>query len=285
LTADKTTDGDDNDQALHLRPNRSSVLALASGIRTCLRLHQQLGVVNYPRTPGLQQFLVKKTPPPAPGGYRHKVPHAGSPPRKEQQSSPAYKSVVPADQFATVHRDIGNCRLCPLASARQGQVIGSGDPAARLLIVGDYCSQQNGFLTDTLFSSAEDAMLWNMMRAIGLVPQQVYVTNTIKCCPLADRQPAIESEQQCRAYLRREIELVRPRIICAMGEVAARSVLGAGEPLFRLRGRFHPYPLKGEGYRIQVMVTFHPRFLLANADFKKTAWQDLQMIQRQLQMS
>lgn len=284
MAVNKATDDSGDGQALHLQPDRAAVLALASDIRTCLRLHRQLGIANYPRTPGLQQFLVKKNSAPAPGGYRHKEPRPVSLPSKEK-SSQAQKRVVPADQFAIVHHDISNCRLCPLALASQGQVIGSGDPAARLLIIGDYSSQLNGFSTDTLFSSAEDTMLWNMMRAIGLVPAQVYVTNAVKCCPQAGRQPAIESEQQCRAYLHREIELIRPRIICAMGETAARSVLGGSEPLFRLRGRFHPYPLKGEGYRIQVMVTFHPRFLLANADFKKAAWQDLQMIQRQLQMS
>jgi len=111
------------------------------------------------------------------------------------------------------------------------------------------------------------------------------VTNTIKCCPQTAQQPDRESEQHCLAHLRREIELLRPRIICAMGEVAARAVLGSSEPVLRLRGRFHPYKYSGDaGESTQVMVTFHPRFLLQYGDMKKAAWKDLQMVQRQLQV-
>jgi uracil-DNA glycosylase family 4 len=237
MAVEKTADNSENGLTVQARPDRASVLALASGIRTCLRLHQQLGVTNYPRTTGLEQFLAKKKSTPAPVGYRRKAPQPVLPPRKEKTPQ-AEQRVVSADQLTILHRDIRDCTLCPLASARQGQVIGAGAPAVRLLVIGDYSSQEGEFSPRTLFGGAEDAMLWNMMRAIGLAPEQVYVTNTVKCCPQIGRQPTLESEQQCLAYLRREIELVRPRIICAMGESAARSVLGSGEPLFRLRGRF-----------------------------------------------
>jgi len=283
LSAEKTAGCDHNGQGVEVRPDRSAVVALASDLRTCLQFQQQLGVGPYPLTPGLRKFLAGK------GGKLNaaepvkQVPQPISPPRSAMPQ-PA-STAATSGQLTSLHLDIENCRLCNLVYVRQGQVLGVGAVAARLLIIGDYSSQEDGFLPKTLFGAAEDAMLWNMMRAIGLAPEEVYVTNTVKCCPLAARQPERESEQCCLAYLRREIELIRPQIICAMGEAAARSVLGSSEPVVRLRGRFHPYRYGGEAENsIQIMVTFHPRFLLACGDMKKAAWKDLQMMQRQLQV-
>jgi len=283
LSAEKIVGCDSNGQGGEVRPNRSAVVALASDIRTCLQFHLQLGVEPYPLTSGLRKFLVGKGEKFNAAEPVKRVPQPFSPPRfaMPQPASAAATSGL----LTSLHLDIENCRLCDLVSARQGQVLGVGTVATRLLIIGDYSSQEGGFLPKTLFGAAEDAMLWNMMRAIGLAPEEVYVTNTVKCCPLAARQPERGSEQCCLAYLRREIELIRPQIICAMGEAAARSVLGSSEPVVRLRGRFHSYRYGGEaGDSIQIMVTFHPRFLLVCGDMKKAAWKDLQMMQRQLQV-
>ncbi len=176
--------------------------------------------------------------------------------------------------------------MCPLASARQGLVPGRGAVGSPLLVVGDYSGQESGFSADTLFGAAEDTMLRNMMRAIGLTEEDVYVTNTIKCCPESAELLEIESVHRCREHLLREIELVRPQVICAMGEWAVRSVLGSEESVFRLRGRFHRFGTDNDAADpLQVAVTFHPRFLLKNEGLKKAAWQDLQMIQRRLRAS
>ena len=270
----ETAGCDHNGPRAELRLDRTAVMALASDIRTCLQLHQQLGVEQYPLTSGLQKCLAGK------GG----VFNVAAPPRSVI-SQPA-STAATSGQLASLRQTVEECCLCDLASARQGQVFGVGPLSARLLIIGDYSSQGDEFSPTTLFGTAEDAMLWNMMRAIGLMPEEVYVTNTVKCCPLAARQPERESEQCCLVHLRREIELLRPRIICAMGEAAARLVLGGSESVLRLRGRFHRYGYGGEeaGDGIQIMVTFHPRFLLEYEDMKKAAWKDLQMIQRQLQV-
>lgn len=264
------------------RPARSAVLAFASCIRTWLRFHQQSGIEYYPLIPGLQQILTRKQEKPGTAGCLEREPQPLSPLRADKALP--LRTVALADQPASVQRDIEDCRGCALSAARQGQVLGVGTVTARLLIIGDYSSQGAEFSAATLFGTTEDAMLWNMMRAIGLTPAEVYVTNTVKCCPQPALQPGAESEERCRVYLRREIELVRPRLICAMGEAAAHAVLGGSEPVVRLRGRFHAYQCGGEtGHRIPVMVTFHPRFLLKCAEMKKAAWQDLQMIQRRLQ--
>lgn len=262
-------------------PERASVLDLAAAFRTTLRFHRQMGVDQYPLTPALRQCLHPQRGKPEP--VQPAVPKSvAAPPLERPSPRPVNKDTIAA-QVHALHRDIETCRRCSLASARQGIMFGSGAVDSPLLVVGDYSGQKSGFSTATLFGEAEDAMLWNMMRAIGLAPEDVYVTNAIKCCPLPTQSPGEESFRQCGVHLAREIELVRPRVICAMGEAAARSLVGGGESIVRLRGRFHPYLVAGEGGSpLQVMVTFHPRFLLKNAEFKKAAWQDLQMIQRRL---
>ncbi len=262
-------------------PDRAALVALAAGIRTYLQLHQQMGIKDYPLTPGLRQYLsVKK--PPVKADFRPQVQQ--TPPPVRPKDAPLPTTPATAEQFAALHQDIRSCRLCDLTSARQGQVVGAGTVTARLLIIGDYSSQTAGCSATTLFGAEEDTLLWNMMRAIGLSPEDVYVTNTVKCCPLPPDPPEAIHAQRCLAYLRREIELVRPRIICAMGEAAAQSVLEGSEPVSRLRGRFHRYRYGHEGAdTIPIMVTFHPRFLLGCPDMKKATWLDLQMIQRQLQ--
>jgi DNA polymerase len=262
--------------------DRSSVLSLAVGLRTCLHFHQQMGIERYPLTPALRQCLHPRS-----GGSEPKqrvVPK----PTVDTPVRPAQARPVPrrdgAAHLIKLRQDIADCRLCRLASARQGVVSGSGTAGSSLLVVGDYSCQDADFSADTLFGTAEDVLLWSMMRAIGLTPEGIYVTNAVKCCPLPTEPPGDESAQRCRAHLVREIELVRPRVLCAMGDTAARLLVGGDVSVFRLRGTFHQYRLAGEtGGTLPIMVTFHPRLLLKNVELKKAAWQDLQMIQRLLQ--
>jgi len=262
--------------------DRSSVLSLAVALRTCLHFHQQMGIERYPLTPGLKQCLYSKSEESEPKHRDAPKPPIG-PPVRPAQAQPVHRGGGAA-QLIKLRQDIAGCRMCGLASSRQGVVTGSGTAGSSLLVAGDYSCQNEGFSSATLFGTAEDAMLWNMMRAIGLTPEDAYVTNAVKCCPLPTELPGDESAQRCRAHLVREIELVRPRVICAMGEAAARLLVGGDESVFRLRGKFHQYRLAGEtGGTLPVMVTFHPRFLLKNVELKKAAWQDLLMIQRLLQ--
>jgi uracil-DNA glycosylase len=263
-------------------PSRSSALALAAALRTALRFHHQMGIENYPSTSQPEPCLKQdRKVPELQKSSRLALPAAVPPPHRAQ-TEPRTKGGGES-QLIALRQDIEACRLCALAAARQGLVAG-GAAGSQLLVVGDYSSQDTGFSAAIQFGAAEDAMLWNMMRAIGLTPDDVYVTNAVKCCPLPTELPGVESVQHCREHLLREIELVRPRVICAMGESAVQSVLGGNESVFRLRGRFHRYRVGGDAADApQVMVTFHPRFLLKNAELKKAAWLDLQMIQRLLQ--
>ena len=283
MSTEKTAGCANNGQEPGGRLHRPAVMALAEDLRTSLRFHQQLGIAYYPLTPGLQRCLAGKGEQPHPGeGF----PQAPPPPSSSRAVVPQPASTAEfSARLASLHREIEDCQLCPWVAVRQGQVMGAGTVGSRLLVIGDYSKQRDGFLPTTLFGAAEDTMLWNMMRAIGLAPDEVYVTNTVKCCPPADSQAETEQVRHCLSYLRQEIALIRPHLICAMGETAAHAVLGGSEPVSRLRGRFHRYGY-GEATEapLQVMVTFHPRFLLECGDLKKAAWMDLKMIQRQLQV-
>lgn len=258
---------------------QGSVLAEAAALRTVLRFHALVGISEYPLTPALRQGGGWGTIRPAvvPAAAAQPGPPGGPLPMAKDQQK---KSAV-ADQWRVLRETIEACRLCGLAADRQGMVCGSGPLQASLLVVGDYSAQETGFSATTLFGGAEETMLWNMMRAIGLSAADVYVTNLVKCCPNPNSVPDEASNRCCRVHLLREIDLVRPRVICAMGEAAARALIGRQESVVRLRGRFHPLgPGGGQGTPVQVMVTFHPRYLVRHPDMKKAAWQDLQMIQR-----
>jgi len=283
MTDGHATDGVEPVQEPVRPPDRTDGLHLAGALRTLLRHHRQMGIEHYPLSPGLQGFLRSQSKPAQPVERRV----SGAAVAERIETAPPVPPPATREKAGAELRDLGReieaCCQCSLASARHGVVYGSGSAGALLIVVGDYSAQSEAFSAATLFGAAEDAMLWNMMRAIHLAPEQVHVTNVVKCCPLAAEKPGEESIRSCQDFLLREIELVRPKVVCAMGEMAVRALTGAEDSLVRLRGRFYPCRLKHSAEEpVQVMVTFHPRFLLHNPDLKKAAWQDLQLIQRQL---
>ena len=252
--------------------------ALAHGLLDVLRYHQLMGIETYPLSPTLKQVLQ----PVARQAAADRVEAAS--PVQAKPAPPEVSRIMDKGeasvQLNALREEIGACRRCSLSGNCQGVVTGSGQVGASLLVLGDYSLQEGEFSATTLFGTAEDTMLWNMMRAIGLTPAEVYVTNVVKCCPRPALQPAAEEVRCCREHLLREVEVVQPKVLCAMGEMAAHVLVDSKVSSFHLRGTFHPYR---ENRSLQVMVTLHPRLLLKNATMKKAVWQDLQMIQRLLQ--
>jgi len=151
------------------------------------------------------------------------------------------------------------------------------------MIIGDYLLNTSKDKSVCLFGRAEDEMLAKMIVALGLKQEEVYITNCIKCCSNSGDIPGEEQLQQCLPYLAREIAAVQPSVICAMGDLSAKAVLGKNEPVVRLRGTFRRYRYYEE-HPVQVMVTFHPRFLLAHEEMKRATWNDLQQIQKRFLM-
>jgi len=172
---------------------------------------------------------------------------------------------------------VAGCRACGLCETRRQTVFGVGHVQAHWLIVGEAPGEQED-LRGEPFVGAAGQLLDNMLRALNLTrsaegpepPQQrVYITNTLKCRPPGNRNPTPEELQRCAPFLTRQIELLRPRLILAMGRFAAQALLHSTEPIGRLRGRVH------RAHDLPLIVTYHPAYLLRNLPDKARAWEDL----------
>jgi uracil-DNA glycosylase family 4 len=258
-----------------VQPDRDALAGTLQDLRQLLRFQQAMGIAEYPLNEDVRRFL-KFTEVPAGKSVATRTTVA----RSALLSRPEEALSGPA-VLAALRQEVGQCTLCPLTSGRQGTVAGQGSAGSPLMVVGDWSSQEQGCSPEILFGPDEDGMLWKMMEAIALRPEEVYVTNILKCCPGAGQVPDHECRESCFSYLIREIGAVRPRLICAMGDLAVRMLVGSQEPLFRLRGRFTMYRYQATAV-IPVMPTFHPRYLLRNPEMKKATWKDLQAIRRRL---
>jgi uracil-DNA glycosylase len=176
---------------------------------------------------------------------------------------------VASMDWAALADAVANCRACRLCEGRTRTVFGAGDARAQWLIVGEAPGEDED-LQGEPFAGEAGQLLDNMLKAIGLDRRsKVYIANVLKCRPPGNRNPEAEEVAQCEPFLRRQVELLRPRIILAMGRFAAQTLLASTEPIGKLRGRAHEY------LGVPVVVTFHPAYLLRNLPDKAKAWADL----------
>jgi uracil-DNA glycosylase family 4 len=164
---------------------------------------------------------------------------------------------------------VAACRACKLCSGRRNTVFGVGDPHADWLIVGE-APGENEDIQGEPFVGQAGKLLDNMLRALGLSRREkVYIANVLKCRPPGNRNPEPDEVAQCEPFLRRQVELLQPKIIVAMGRFAVQSLLGTGDAIGKLRGQRHQYA------GVPVVVTYHPAYLLRNLPDKAKAWADL----------
>ncbi len=179
--------------------------------------------------------------------------------------------------WGTLQATVAQCRACGLCQGRKNTVFGVGDRSAQWMVIGE-APGENEDLQGEPFVGQAGKLLDNMLKAIGLNravegeqdgQAGVYIANTLKCRPPGNRNPEPVELQTCAPYLARQVALVQPKIILAMGRFAVQSLLQATEPIGKLRGRVHQY----EG--VPVVVTYHPAYLLRNPADKAKAWADL----------
>jgi uracil-DNA glycosylase family 4 len=181
-----------------------------------------------------------------------------------------------------LRESVAVCRACRLCEGRTQTVFGVGNERAHCMIVGE-APGENEDLQGEPFVGAAGQLLDRMLHAIGLTrasaepAQQVFIANTLKCRPPRNRNPEPDELALCSAYLRRQIDLVQPRLLLAMGRFAVQTLLDSSEPIGRLRGRVHRF-----GER-PVVVTYHPAYLLRNPADKARAWADLCLAAEQLE--
>ena len=201
------------------------------------------------------------------------------PPRKPFFSPPELASVVPATERAAflnlIREDIGDCTRCALHKGRNKIVFGDGSPNARIMFVGEGPGADED-AEGIPFVGKAGQLLNNMIAAMGLKRDQVYIANVVKCRPPGNRTPEPEEANTCSPFLFRQIDVVRPQVLVALGATAATYLFGARQPLAGLRGRVHTF--RGA----QLIVTYHPAYLLRDPRQKKEAWADLQIAMREL---
>jgi uracil-DNA glycosylase len=179
-------------------------------------------------------------------------------------------------QWDELAQNVASCRACKLCAARRNTVFGVGDTQADWLIVSEAPGEDEDLQGEPFVGQAGQ-LLDNMLKAIGLDRlHNVYITNILKCRPPGDRNPRPDELAQCEPFLRRQVQLLQPRIIVAMGRFAVQSLLGTSEPIGKLRGRGHQY------LGVPVVVTYHPAYLLRNLPDKARAWADLCLAQELL---
>jgi uracil-DNA glycosylase family 4 len=176
-----------------------------------------------------------------------------------------------------IRNDLGDCRRCGLGDTRTSLVFGVGNPASRLVFVGEAPGRDEDAQGEPFVGEAGQ-LLTRIIEAMGFSRQDVYICNVIKCRPPGNRNPSPEEVGACHPFLLRQIQAIAPEVIVALGTFAAQTLLRTREPISRLRGRFHDY------HGIQLMPTFHPAYLLRNPAMKREVWDDMKAVMRKFGM-
>ena len=213
-------------------------------------------------------------PPPAPRPAPRPAPAAYAPP-SDPTGCPPPERVAGAASLAELERAIQGCLACPLGPGRLKFVFGEGDPAARLMFVGEGPGRDED-LQGRPFVGKAGELLDRMIGAIGLKREETYIANVVKCRPPDNRTPTPDEARACLGYLRRQIELIRPAVIVTLGATPLRELVGVGEGITKVRGQWRRVRVGDR--EIPVMPTFHPAYVLRQytQDIRRAVWEDLQ---------
>lgn len=180
-----------------------------------------------------------------------------------------------ASLMPELEQQVAVCRRCSLGETRTRAVFGEGALNCQVLFVGEGPGAEED-ATGRPFVGPAGRLLDKMITAMGLVREETYIANVVKCRPPGNANPTPDQTGACFPYLQRQIELIKPRFIIALGKVAATALTGRMEAIVRMRGRWHKW---GD---IPLVVTYHPAALLRDQSRKRLAWQDLQMVMAKL---
>jgi DNA polymerase len=220
---------------------------LVTGLRHYLEEERAMGLKGWPRN----STLSPKTAPPA-----------------------SRAPVVSPLTLEDVREELGDCRRCKLHSGRTHIVFGTGNPKAKLVFVGEGPGRDED-LQGKPFVGLAGQLLTKIIQAIQLTREEVYIANIIKCRPPGNRNPEPDEIRACEPFLIKQLEVIRPKLICALGTFAAQTLLKSEEKISHLRGRFYQY----QG--IPVMPTYHPAYLLRNPKLKRDVWEDMKKVKKE----
>jgi len=195
------------------------------------------------------------------------------------EPAPGLEGVAPAAVAETlegIRADLGECTRCKLHGAGRRQIVfGVGNPRADLVFVGEAPGADED-VQGIPFVGRAGQLLTRIIESIGLTRDQVYIANVIKCRPPGNRNPEPDEVGSCEPFLARQVGSIRPKVIVALGALAARSLLRTPTPISHLRGRVYTYG------SARVVPTFHPAFLLRSPDRKRDVWEDMKKVRAML---
>ncbi len=215
----------------------------------------------YLRAMGVQSWRLRRAP----------EPRLAPQPVLAQGLPPAAPAAAPAgaEAWEALQRRVAACQACELCATRTQTVFGVGDRRAEWLLIGEAPGQQED-LRGEPFVGPAGLLLTEMLRALGFAREQVYIANMLKCRPPGNRDPAAKEVLACQPFLLEQIALLRPKIILAVGRIAAQNLLNTQQPLAKLRGVRHQWR------DIPLVAVPHPAYLLRSLTEKARAWEDLQ---------
>lgn len=201
-----------------------------------------------------------------------------APPISEESLKAVGQAISTGDDWETLAQTVSQCQRCDLYKTRTQTVFGVGNRQAELLIIGEAPGADEDRQGEPFVGRAGQ-LLNEMLKAIGLQRQQVYIANILKCRPPNNRDPKPEEAAECSAYLYRQIALIQPKLILALGRIAAQRLLKTDTSLGRLRGKIHQQPETG----VPLIVTYHPAYLLRTPTDKRKTWEDLLFLRKNIQ--
>lgn len=243
------------------RDRQKELLELATALENEARFRATLGLAPYPAR---RQGAAEEPRPPL-----------ASPPLAAAASSPSPALAGMGQSLEELRAYLGDCTRCKLCRARTQVVFGCGNPQAELMFVGEgpgYDEDQQG----QPFVGRAGQLLTKMIKAMGYERPAVYIANVVKCRPPENRTPEGDEVATCSPFLLRQIELIRPQVLVALGKVAAQTLLSTDRRITSLRGQW------GDFRGTPLMPTFHPAYLLRNEGAKRETWEDLKKVMARL---
>jgi uracil-DNA glycosylase family 4 len=187
-----------------------------------------------------------------------------------------YAEAYRAKTLEELRSAIGDCRRCKLWPGRTHLVFGVGNPRATVMFVGEGPGRDEDLQGEPFVGRAGQLLTDIITRGMGFRREDVYIANVVKCRPPENRNPEPDEVESCEPFLKKQIDLIRPKIIVALGKFAVQALLKSKVPITRLRGVWHDY------HGIKLMPTFHPAYLLRNPGDKKLVWEDIKKVIQEL---
>jgi DNA polymerase len=247
---------------------------LAGALRAWAEYEAELGADGYPLVaPAAVSTLVDATPAASAPPTAPLLPPAPAP---VSPAPPGDPGGAAAATLEGLRGAIGDCRRCKLAPHRTNLVFGVGNPRARLVFVGEAPGRDEDRKGEPFVGRAGQLLTEIITKGMKLRREDVYIANVIKCRPPENRNPEPDEVASCEPFLLRQLDLIAPEVIVALGKFAVQTLLRSKTPITQLRGRWYDY------HGIRLMPTFHPAYLLRNPGDKRLVWEDIQKVMRAL---